>query len=349
MQLYFEKLMEVFFMAKKNQYGFRNEVIKNFTAEQISELIRQKKYLEGVEAEAAYRSLMDLFKGWQYYAMSMGFEKNTMWLFTEEIARIRQQKQDGFLGYSMSEKVGGEIASNLTKQVGTVLASTLIYFMIKYIFEEKPENKFTRQVMVNLTRYKAWEEDDEKKSYVTRNFYGKAMAIYQDEEFVLFLEDEFGIKDSAYDDSCKEFVASWAKMYLYLDEMSQNEPEKLKGLIPPKKSNPSGQESDCSQEEAEDENIETLFKRLISKQNELADANSEADEAEKEYAQAEGDVEKLEKKIEELNSLLQSARQHRDKAKSRREEVKRKVDIICADYKNAQQIFSKKYKMQFEE
>ena len=103
-------------MAKKNQYGFRNEVIKNFTAEQISELIRQKKYLEGVEAEAAYRSLMDLFKGWQYYAMSMGFEKNTMWLFTEEIARIRQQKQDGFLGYSMSEKVGGEIASNLTKQ-----------------------------------------------------------------------------------------------------------------------------------------------------------------------------------------------------------------------------------------
>ena len=26
-------------MAKKNQYGFRNEVIKNFTAEQISELL----------------------------------------------------------------------------------------------------------------------------------------------------------------------------------------------------------------------------------------------------------------------------------------------------------------------
>lgn len=339
-------------MAKKNEYGFRNEVIKDFTPEQIHELILQKKIIDGMNADEAYKSLMDFFKKWHHYELCLKFNQTTFLKFVDELARTRQQMQDGFFGFSMDEKVGGSIANSLLKQGSTALTSVLIYFMVKYISDEKPENEFTRRVMGNLTRYKAWESNDEMESYATRNFHGKAMAIYHDEEFVLFLEDEFGIKDNSYDDSRKEFVASWAKMYLYLDEMAKSEPEKFKGLMP-KNSIPTTQEnhedSDCSQEECEKVDIESLFKSVVSMQRELANANEEAEEAEEDYSQAEGEVNKLEKQIENLTKLLQEAKQSRDKAKAAMESAKEKVDTLLAGYTEAQQIFSKKYREQFGE
>lgn len=337
-------------MAKKNQYGFRNEVIKNFTPEQIHELIQQKKIIDDMNAEDAYKRIMHLLKKRQNYVSVLDFDKNAFQQFVDELARTRQQKQDGFYGFSMTEKAGGSLAQRLLGQGSFAMASVLVFYIVKYISDEKPQNEFTRRVMVNLTKDRAWEEGDEKESYATRNFHGKAVAIYQDEEFVLFLEDEFGIKDNTYEkDFSKEFVEIWAKMYLYLDEMSKSEPEKFKGLMP-KKSISTEQESKYPREDCkEDDDIESIFRTLLSKQKDLANADEEAEELEEEYAQAEGEIKRLEKKIEDLNKLLQSAKQHRDEVKAEKEAAKRKVDVLCAEYNKAQQVFSKKYKMQFEE
>lgn len=307
-------------MAKKNQYGFRNEVIKNYTPEQIHELIQQKKIIDDMNAEDAYKRIMHLLKKRQNYVSVLNFDKNAFQQFVDELARTRQQMQDGFFGFSMTEKVGGSFAQRLLGQGSFAMASVLVFYMVKYISDKKPENEFTRRVMVNLTKDRAWQEGDEKGSYATRNFHGKAVAIYQDEEFVLFLENEFRIEDNS-DDFCKEFVATWAKMYLYLDEMAKSEPEKFKGLMPKKtitatQGNHEG--SGYSQEECEKADIESLFKSVVSMQRELDNADQEA-------------------------------KQSRDKAKVAMETAKGKVDRTLIEYNKAQQIFSKKYKEQFGE
>lgn len=346
--------MEVWTMAKKNQYGFRNEVIKDFTPEQINELIQQKKIIEEMNAEDAYKSIMDCLKEWHYYASSVKFNRTTFLKFVDELARTRQQVKDGFLGYAMAEKIGGSFTKTLLEKGSFALIGVLAFYMMKYISDEKPENEFTRQVMVNLTKDRAWDENNSKGSYALRNFHGKAMAIFHDEGFVLFLEDEFGITDNTYKSSfSKEFVKSWAEMYLCLDEMFKSEPEKFEGLMPKTRTSTIKEkhlDNDDSKDECEKVvDIESLFKVIVSMQRNLANANEGVQRAEKNCLEAEEEVDKIEKKIEDLTILLQNARQNRDLAKSAMEAAKREKDRLWAEYTHEKKAFDLTYQKMFGE
>lgn len=81
-------------MAKKDEYGFRNKVIKDFTPEQIHMLIKQKENLMRLDAERAFRRFIQWTCKKEYYMLEYDFFTEDSWiLFLEESARVREEKR----------------------------------------------------------------------------------------------------------------------------------------------------------------------------------------------------------------------------------------------------------------
>ena len=101
-------------MAKKNSLGFRNEVIKEYTPEQIQELIRQKSVIENLDVRGAYMRIMLLLTQFPLYSEQfVEFTEKSWEQFVEEIARLRERKNDGFICFSMLDQVGGDRVKDL--------------------------------------------------------------------------------------------------------------------------------------------------------------------------------------------------------------------------------------------
>ena len=225
--------MGVVIMAKKDEYGFRNKVIKDFTPEQIHMLIKQKENLMRLDAERAFRRFIQWTCKKEYYMLEYDFFTEDSWiLFLEESARVREEKKDGFVCYSLPEKISGKECQDLLKAVrgNRVLFGILVRYMIKYIVQdENLRKKFTLEVMQKLPWKKSWvpSEDENIPSWGMRNFFGKANDILDERVFVKYLISEFNIREGEDDNIPNEFVRAFANIYVFLEKNS----EKYKGLL----------------------------------------------------------------------------------------------------------------------
>ena len=220
-------------MAKKNEMGFRNDLIKEYTPEQVQELIRQKSVLETLDAEIAYARIMLLLTQFSVYAQQFREFTEKSWLqFVEELARVREKLNDGFSCYSMVEKAGTAEAKKLFSLIeNRVIFGVLVYYMAKYILDGGPKQEFTLKVMKNLTFLEAWKVNDlNERSYAVRNFYGKAVEIFANREFVSWLMDTFDIRDYT-NFKGKEFVSAYANFYISLEKMSRENLEEVALIV----------------------------------------------------------------------------------------------------------------------
>lgn len=222
-------------MAKKNEMGFRNDLIKEYTPEQVQELIRQKSVLDNMNAEASYTRIMLLLTQFSLYAQQFREFTEESWLqFVEELARVREKLNDGFSCYSMVEKIGTGGAKRLFYLVGNrAIFGVLAYNIAKYILEVGSAQEFTLKVMKNLTFMDSWRVTDLKegeRSYAIRNFFGKAVEVFKNREFVTFLMEYYDIKDYG-NSRVKDFVITYARFYISLEKMSRENPNKVAMLV----------------------------------------------------------------------------------------------------------------------
>lgn len=222
-------------MAKKNEMGFRNDLIKEYTPEQVQELIRQKTILDNMNAKSAYVRIMFLLTQFSLYAQQFREFTEESWLqFVEELARVREKLNDGFSCYSMVEKIGTGGAKRLFYLVGNrAIFGVLAYNIAKYILEAGSAQEFTLKVMKNLTFMDSWRVTDLKegeRSYAIRNFFGKAVEVFKNREFVTFLMEYYDIKDYG-NSRVKDFVITYARFYISLEKMSSENPNKVAMLV----------------------------------------------------------------------------------------------------------------------
>ena len=60
-------------MAKKNEQGFRNSIIKDYSPERIQLLINQRKILDGLSPEQAYRRIMEFYVNAPLFMSTLNF------------------------------------------------------------------------------------------------------------------------------------------------------------------------------------------------------------------------------------------------------------------------------------
>lgn len=363
-------------MAKKNEMGFRNDLIRECTPEQVQELIRQKSVLETLDAEIAYARIMLLLTQFSVYAQQFREFTEKRWLqFVEELARVREKLNDGFSCYSMVEKVGTAEAKKLFSLVeNRAIFGVLVYNMAKYILDGGMKQEFTLKVMKNLTFQQAWEVNRlNERSYAVRNFYGKAVEIFENREFVRYIIDTFDISDTNF--KGKEFVSAYANFYISLEKMSRENPEKVALLVRSEKtkvdsstaekkcdsivsipertstnqieSTPNLQES--TPKIAPHVEIEDLLKSLRNLLNQkeraslnviwltekMADAQLELRKAEEQIKKAKKDLEDAQLAVSSINAKLQEAEKEEDEASRK--------------YEEGRELFAKEYSKMFDD
>lgn len=293
-------------MAKKNKIGFRNEIIKDFTQEQIRLLDHQRRVMEKMSPEMVYRRIMYLLMEYFAFMGEYDFNNTLYWInFVEELGRLREQKDDGFYCYSLCEKLGSA-SKRLMAQIDEtrVLFGILAYFMIKYIVNDNDKRKeYTIEVMKKLSKQNSiWEVKESfvlladisaencEISWGMRNFFGKANAIYGNKKFVRFLIEEF-------DEENHEFIKAWASFYVYLWNEYNANPSKLEGLLP----------NDTSERET-DISLDDLVKELKNLSMKRQNALDKVKELTEKYSDAEYELRQLEKRVKELNQKWEDAK-----------------------------------------
>ncbi len=220
-------------MAKKNSLGFRNEVIKEYTYEQIQELIRQKSVIENLDVRGAYMRIMLLLTQFPLYSEQfVEFTEKSWEQFVEEIARLRERKNDGFICFSMLDQVGGDRVKDLFDLVeNKAIFGVIAYNMAKYIQENRQGQDYTTEVMRNLTLMESWSFDYNIRPYAARQFYGKSIQIFSgNRNFTEWLMEKFDINDYR-GHRGKEFVRAFAYLYISLEKLYRTNPEKTARLL----------------------------------------------------------------------------------------------------------------------
>ena len=358
-------------MAKKNEMGFRNDLIRECTPEQVQELIRQKSVLETLDAEIAYARIMLLLTQFSVYAQQFREFTEKSWLqFVEELARVREKLNDGFSCYSMVEKVGTAEAKKLLSLVeNRAIFGVLVYNMAKYILDGGMKQEFTLKVMKNLTFQQAWEVNRlNERSYAVRNFYGKAVEIVSNREFVSWLMDTFDIRDYT-NFKGKEFVSAYANFYISLEKMSRENPEKVALLVRSEKTkvDSSTAEKKCdsivsipertstNQIEstpnliAPNLKIEELLKKLRASMYEKQNAELEVAKVEEKYALAQDEARKLEEQMEKLSCALNDAKLEVSDMRIKLQEANELAEQTAKRYGECKTLFDEEYRRMFDE
>ena len=366
-------------MSRKNEMGFRNDLIKEYTPEQVQELIRQKSVLDNMDAETAYARIMLLLTQFSLYAQQFREFTEESWLqFVEELARVREKLNDGFSCYSMVEKIGTGGAKRLFYLVGNrAIFGVLAYNIAKYILEVGSAQEFTLKVMKNLTFMDSWRVTDLKegeRSYAIRNFFGKAVEVFKNREFVTFLMEYYDIKDYG-SSRVKDFVITYARFYISLEKMSRENPNKVAMLVrtEQEKADSLTTKKECDQtisipEQTSTKEIEStpnlqestpkiaphveiedLLKSLRNLLNQkeraslnvmwltekMADAQLELRKAEEQIKKAKKDLEDAQLAVSSINAKLQEAEKEEDEASRK--------------YEEGRELFAKEYSKMFDE
>ena len=360
-------------MAKKNEMGFRNDLIKEYTPEQVQELIRQKTILDNMNARSAYVRIMFLLTQFSLYAQQFREFTEESWLqFVEELARVREKLNDGFSCYSMVEKIGTGGAKRLFYLVGNrAIFGVLAYNIAKYILEVGSAQEFTLKVMKNLTFMDSWRVTDLKegeRSYAIRNFFGKAVEVFENREFVTFLMEYYDIKDYG-NSRVKDFVITYARFYISLEKMSRENPEKVALLVRSEKTkvDSSTAEKKCdsivsipertstNQIEstpnliAPNLKIEELLKKLRASMYEKQNAELEVAKVEEKYALAQDEARKLEEQMEKLSRALKDAKLEVSDMRIKLQEANELAEQTAKRYDECKILFDEEYRRMFDE
>ncbi len=360
-------------MSRKNEMGFRNDLIKEYTPEQVQELIRQKSVLDNMDAETAYARIMLLLTQFSLYAQQFREFTEKSWLqFVEELARVREKLNDGFSCYSMVEKIGTEGAKKLFYWIeNRAIFGVLAYNIAKYISEAGPAQEFTLKVMKNLTFIDSWRVNDLRegeRSYAIRNFFGKAMEIFDNREFVTFLMEYYDINDHA-NSKAKDFVTTYAYFYISIEKISRNNPEKIATLVRMEqtKVDSSTDEKKCVQAVSTPEQtsiiqiestpnltapklkIEELLKNLRASMYDRQNAELKVAREEEKCASAQDVVRQLEVQLKEVSRALKDARLEASDMQVKLQEANKHAEQATKRYLECKKLFGEEYRRMFEE
>lgn len=359
-------------MSRKNEMGFRNDLIKEYTPEQVQELIRQKSVLDNMDAEATYARIMLLLTQFLLYVQQFEEFTEASWLqFVEELARVREKLNDGFSCYSMVEKIGTAEAKKLFSLIGNkAIFGVLAYNIAKYILDGGPQQEFTLKVMKNLTFLEAWEVNDPKKmSYAVRNFFGKAVEVFKNKEFVKWLMHKFDISDYT-DFKGKDFVSAYANFYISIEEMSRENPEKvamLVRMVEQTKVDSSIAEKESVQAVSTPEQtsiiqiestpnltapklkIDELLKNLRASMYDKQNAELKVAREEEKCASAQDVVRQLEVQLKEVSRALKDARLEASDMQVKLQEANKHAEQATKRYLECKKLFGEEYRRMFEE
>ena len=103
--------------------------------------------------------------------------------------------------------------------------------MAKYIQENRQGQDYTTEVMRNLTLMESWSFDYNIRPYAARQFYGKSIQIFSgNRNFTEWLMEKFDINDYR-GHRGKEFVRAFAYLYISMDKLYRENPEKVARLL----------------------------------------------------------------------------------------------------------------------
>ena len=213
-------------MPKKDEWGFKTKISEKLSMSQYFWVVMEKENLERMKVKDAYNRIKCLFIQYPIFMKESGINHLGDWFkVVNELARLREKKCDGFILFSLSEKIGNK-SKNLLQlcNQNKVLWGLLVIYMIEYIKETDGVAKIaTRQVCQNLQYSRAWKIEPDDTNYALRNFFFFFMVIYHDRIFMDYLAGYFDLYDSKVlmDDNSKrqkEFIKAWSKMFIYLDD-----------------------------------------------------------------------------------------------------------------------------------
>lgn len=213
-------------MSNKDAWGFKTQISEKLSMSQYFWVVMEKERLERMNVKSANNRIKCLFIQYRTFMKESGIKYLGDWLqIVNELARLREKKGDGFILYSLSEKVGSK-SKNLIKLCyqNKVLFGILVIYMLEYIKKTCGVEKIAmRMVCENLQYSRAWNIETDGTNYALSNFYKKGMAIYRDRTLMKFLSGYFEIEcDSKIivDESerQKKFIKAWAEMFIYLDD-----------------------------------------------------------------------------------------------------------------------------------
>lgn len=213
-------------MSKKDAWSFKTQISEKLCMSQYFWVVMEKERLERMNVKSANNRIKRLFIQYRTFMKESGIKYLGDWFqIVNELARLREKKGDGFIIYSLSEKVGSK-SKNLFKlcQQNKVLFGILVIYMLEYIKKTSGVEKIAmRKVCENLQYSRAWNIEPDGTNYALRNFDKKGMAIYCDRTLMNFLSGYFEIEcDSKIivDESerQKKFIKTWAEMFIYLDD-----------------------------------------------------------------------------------------------------------------------------------
>ena len=167
-----------------------------------------------------------------YSEQFVKFTEESWGKFVEEIARLRERKNDGFICFSMLDQVGGDRVKDLFDLVeNKAIFGVIAYNMAKYIQENRQGQDYTTEVMRNLTLMESWSFDYNIRPYAARQFYGKSIQIFSgNRNFTEWLMEKFDINDYR-GHRGKEFVRAFAYLYISLEKLYRTNPEKTARLL----------------------------------------------------------------------------------------------------------------------
>lgn len=214
-------------MSKKDAWSFKTQISEKLSMSQYFWVVVEKEKLERMNVKSANSRIKCLLINYRTFMKESGIKHLSDWIqVVNELARIREKKGDGFILYSLHEKLGCK-SNKLYKLCNNnnALFGIIVIYIAEYIKETFGVERIAmRRVCENLQYSSAWKKESDGTSYALRNFAKKAMAIYHDKVFMNFIAGYFEID---YDDKImyhdndnvqNEFVKVWAQMFSFLDD-----------------------------------------------------------------------------------------------------------------------------------
>lgn len=213
-------------MPNKDAWSFKTQISKKLTMSQYFWIVMEKENLERMNVKEAYNRIKCLVIYYSIFMKESGIKHLGIWFeIVNELARLREKKGDGFILYTLSEKIGSN-SKNLFKlcHQNKVLFGIIVIYMLEYIKNTCGVEKVAMRIVCeNLQYSRAWKIEDDGTNYALKNFDKKGMRIYHDRTLMDFLSGYFELYDSKIfvdDNNIRqmEFIKSWAKMFIYLDD-----------------------------------------------------------------------------------------------------------------------------------
>ena len=160
-------------MPKKDAWSFKTQISDKLSMSQYFWVAMEKEKLDRMNVKAAYNRIKCLFVQYPLFMKESGIKHLGDWFeIVNELARLREKKDDGFILYSLFEKVGrkGKNLFQLCHQ-NKVFFGILVIYMLEYIKNTYGVEKVAMRIVCQNLKYsRAWNNELDSFNYALENF-----------------------------------------------------------------------------------------------------------------------------------------------------------------------------------